>query len=187
YNTFEGTIPEGEYGGGTVMLWDRGTYEATDAPGARSEAELRRALERGTLDITLHGERLHGAWTLVRTRRAAGKPQWLLFKRHDADADPDTDIAATALTSVATGRTMDEIAHGTRTTTSARHRSAKRSTPSSSSTRPSRSSRPRTRTGTPTSTRASNPADLLAELDRIERSGGTGELPLGRGTSLELS
>jgi bifunctional non-homologous end joining protein LigD len=190
YNTFEGTIPEGEYGGGTVMLWDRGTYEATDAPGARSEAALRRALERGTLDITLHGERLHGAWTLVRTRRAAGKPQWLLFKRHDADADPDTDIVATALTSVATGRTMDEIAHGTRTTASARRRSAKRSkssSSSSSSTRPSRSSRPRTRTGTRTSARASDPADLLAELDRIERSGGTGELPFGRGTSIELS
>ncbi|MBX6332768.1 MAG: non-homologous end-joining DNA ligase [Gemmatimonadaceae bacterium] len=178
YNSFEGTIPEGEYGGGTVMLWDRGTYEATNAPGARSEAELRRAFERGTLDITLHGERLRGAWTLVRTRRATEKPQWLLIKRHDADAGPDTDIVATALTSVATGRTMDEIARGTRAT---------------HSTRPARSSRSRSgsharsRSQKHSAAHASDPAALLAELDRIERSGGTGEISFGRGASLELS
>ena len=66
YNTFEGTIPEGEYGGGTVMLWDRGTYEAEDGGGVEA---LREGYERGDLKITLHGKRLLGGWVLVRMRR----------------------------------------------------------------------------------------------------------------------
>ncbi|HEU4643757.1 MAG TPA: DNA ligase D [Gemmatimonadaceae bacterium] len=107
YNTFEGTIPAGEYGGGTVMLWDRGRYES--AGGAGPEA-LHEGWTRGKLDIVLHGERLRGGWTLVRTRRGDRKPQWLLMKRNDAFAEPGSDVAVTADTSVATGRTMDEIA-----------------------------------------------------------------------------
>ncbi|MDB4881747.1 MAG: ATP-dependent ligase LigD polymerase module / ATP-dependent ligase LigD phosphoesterase, partial [Gemmatimonadetes bacterium] len=75
YNTFEGTIPQGEYGGGTVMLWDRGTYEAANGGGAES---LRRGYEKGDLDIVLHGHRLTGGWVLVRLRRP-GRPQWLLI------------------------------------------------------------------------------------------------------------
>jgi bifunctional non-homologous end joining protein LigD len=112
YNTFEGTIPQGEYGGGTVMLWDRGTYTA-DAPGDPVEA-LRRGYERGDMKFILDGERLHGSWVLVRTRRGAdrGKPQWLLIKHRDEFAEPGSDIVADVTTSVATGRTMEEIASG---------------------------------------------------------------------------
>src|SRR3954465_4404295 len=62
YNTFEGTIPAGEYGGGTVMLWDRGTYE----PDEGSMDALRRGYERGDLKVTFHGERLRGSFALVR-------------------------------------------------------------------------------------------------------------------------
>jgi DNA ligase D, 3''-phosphoesterase domain len=90
YNTFEGTIPQGEYGGGTVMLWDRGTYEAEDGGGVES---LREGYRRGDLKITLHGKRLEGSWVLVRMKRP-GRPQWLLIKHEDEYADPARDIVA---------------------------------------------------------------------------------------------
>jgi bifunctional non-homologous end joining protein LigD len=108
YNSFEGTIPEGEYGGGTVMLWDRGTYEARDGGGA---ASLRDGYERGDLEIVLHGERLNGEWVLVRMQRP-GRPQWLLIKHRDGTEDADRDITAEVDSSVATGRTMEQIATG---------------------------------------------------------------------------
>jgi bifunctional non-homologous end joining protein LigD len=108
YNAFEGTIPKGEYGGGTVMLWDRGTYEAEDGGGADS---LRDGYERGDLKIVLHGKRLVGGWVLVRMRRDdSGRAQWLLIKHRDEHADPDYDVVADVMTSVASGRTMEEIA-----------------------------------------------------------------------------
>jgi bifunctional non-homologous end joining protein LigD len=110
YNSFEGTIPKGEYGGGTVMLWDRGSYTAADG-GDDPAAALRRGYEKGDLKILLEGERLHGSWVLVRTRRGdPDKPQWLLIKHRDAFAEEGADIVADVTTSVATGRTMEEIA-----------------------------------------------------------------------------
>ena len=110
YNTFEGTIPEGEYGGGTVMLWDRGTYEAEDGGGADS---LRDGYERGDLKIVFHGKRLEGGWVLVRMKRP-GRPQWLFIKHRDESASAKRDITADEMTSVTTGRTMDEIGAGRR-------------------------------------------------------------------------
>ena len=110
YNSFEGTIPAGDYGGGTVMLWDRGTYEPTGGGGT---AALRRGYAEGTLDFTLHGERLRGAFALVRTQFGGArsrKPQWLLVKRPDAHARRGSDVVAEEQTSVASGRTMEEIA-----------------------------------------------------------------------------
>jgi bifunctional non-homologous end joining protein LigD len=110
YNTFEGTIPQGEYGGGTVMLWDRGTYEADDEEGP---AALRRGYEKGELRFVMHGKRLKGGFVLARLRRP-GRPQWLLIKRRDDQADPARDITAEETTSVATRRTMEQIASGRR-------------------------------------------------------------------------
>lgn len=111
YNTFEGTIPKGEYGGGTVMLWDRGTYESAGPDG--DVAELRRGYEKGDFKFVLHGKRLRGSWVLVRTRRGdERRPQWLLIKHRDEFAQPRTEIVAEVVTSVATGRTMGEIAAG---------------------------------------------------------------------------
>ncbi|HET9002863.1 MAG TPA: DNA polymerase ligase N-terminal domain-containing protein, partial [Gemmatimonadaceae bacterium] len=81
YNTFEGTIPAGEYGGGTVMLWDRGTYGAPGLSGPEGVRALRNAYAKGRLDLVMHGERLQGGWALVRMRETSGKPQWLLIKR----------------------------------------------------------------------------------------------------------
>ena len=115
YNTFEGTIPKGEYGGGTVMLWDRGTYRAESAQPGDDEGAIRRGYRSGDLKFTLEGERLRGSWVLVRMRGRNGgssKPQWLLIKHRDEEARDDIDIVAETSTSVATGRTMEEIAAG---------------------------------------------------------------------------
>lgn len=107
YATFEGTIPAGEYGGGTVMLWDRGTW----APVAgKSAADL----EAGHLHFILDGERMKGEWLLVRLkpRGKEKRENWLLRKIDDAAAGATDMLTDTALTSVATGRTMQEIAEG---------------------------------------------------------------------------
>jgi bifunctional non-homologous end joining protein LigD len=109
YNKFEGTIPEGEYGGGTVMIWDRGTYEAEDGGGVQA---LRDGYEKGDLKVRLHGERLAGGWVLVRMRRPGKQKPWLLIKHRDEFAMPKLDVVADVITSVKSGRTMDEISEG---------------------------------------------------------------------------
>ena len=113
YNSFEGTIPKGEYGGGTVMIWDRGTYtyggDDTDDP----IEGLRRGFAKGDFKIRLKGRRLKGSWVLVRTRRGdPRRAQWLLIKHRDEAAEPGTEVVEEYQTSVTTGRTMDEIAEG---------------------------------------------------------------------------
>ena len=110
YNTFEGTIPQGEYGGGTVMLWDRGTY-TPDEPKKDEDAAsaVRRGLQSGKLSFTFDGERLNGSFALVRTERGE-KPKWLLIKHRDDTASNDAEITDVVQTSVASGRTMEEIA-----------------------------------------------------------------------------
>ena len=116
YNQFEGTIPEGEYGGGTVMIWDHGTYTAVggeDDPDTAPRAGYR----KGELKFELHGKRLKGSWVLVRTRGRGDRSrqgQWLLIKHRDAAADSDTDPTEKFQTSARTGRTMAEIAEGRR-------------------------------------------------------------------------
>lgn len=102
YGGFEGTIPEGNYGAGTVMLWDRGTY-STDKP------QPLKALKDGKLHLTLNGKKLIGDWTLVRMRQRNPdeKPQWLLLKSGE-NIQPFS--ARAEAESVLTHRTMDEIA-----------------------------------------------------------------------------
>ena len=110
YNTFEGSIPKGEYGGGTVMLWDRGTYFADEAkPGEEEQEVLLREHRAGKLSITFEGERLHGSFALVRTDRGP-KPKWLLIKHRDEFAERGSDVTAEYVTSVESGLTMEEIA-----------------------------------------------------------------------------
>ena len=111
YNSFEGTIPAGEYGGGTVMLWDRGTYTYagdSDEP----LAALRDGYRKGDFKFELRGKRLRGSWVLVRTRQNGRKNQWLLIKHRDEYADPDADPGERYRTSVTTGRTMAQVAAG---------------------------------------------------------------------------
>lgn len=110
YNLFEGTIPSGEYGGGTVMVWDRGTCFPDDAPPDEDPARaLRRELAKGKLSITFLGERVRGSFALVRTEGGA-KPKWLLIKHKDRWVRTGVDPAEAFPTSVVTGRTIEEIA-----------------------------------------------------------------------------
>jgi bifunctional non-homologous end joining protein LigD len=108
YGDFEGTIPEGQYGGGTVMLWDRGTWEP--------EGDPEQGFKKGDLKFTLDGGKLHGSWVLVRMRhdRSGGKrTNWLLIKHRDdyAREGEDNDIIDQDK-SIASGRSMEQIAAG---------------------------------------------------------------------------
>ncbi len=114
YNTFEGIIPESEYGGGTVMLWDRGTYVPNGDDAADGADAIRRGYQEGRLKIAFRGKRLRGGYVLVRMRKrdADDERAWLLIKERDEDADSDRDLVREATTSIATRRTMEQIASG---------------------------------------------------------------------------
>lgn len=105
YAEFEGTIPQGEYGGGTVMLWDRGTWEPIEGKSAKD-------LLDGHLHFRLAGERMKGEWLLIRLKKRGNEKRenWLLRKIDDAFAAQGDLLVERALTSVLTGRTMAEIA-----------------------------------------------------------------------------
>ena len=100
YNQFEGVIPEGEYGGGTVMIWDHGVWAPMD--------DLRRMLAKGEIKFVLLGKKLAGSWVLVRTPRGGGR-QWLLIKHRDEYASLE-DVTLTKPLSVVSRRTMAGIA-----------------------------------------------------------------------------
>ena len=110
YGTFEGTIPKGQYGGGTVQLWDRGTWTPK---GEDPQGDL----AGGHLKFEISGKRMHGGWALIRLReqnlnpRKKARHNWLLIKEKDEAARPgDPDVLLAADTSVTTGRTLEEIA-----------------------------------------------------------------------------
>ncbi|CAM4403829.1 DNA ligase D [Palleronia rufa] len=104
YGDFEGTIPKGEYGGGTVMLWDRGTWSP--------RGDVAAMLDKGNLKMDIAGERMRGGWALVRFRKG-GDGAWLLIKEKDDYAQDDGEALTGAhLVSVATARDMDAIAAG---------------------------------------------------------------------------
>jgi bifunctional non-homologous end joining protein LigD len=106
YAAFEGEIPKGEYGGGTVMIWDRGTWSPLDPDPAA-------ALAGGSFKFRTDGVRMKGEWALVRLRRAAERGEnWLLVKHRDAFAEDDDTLATRHEASVASGRSRDEIAAG---------------------------------------------------------------------------
>jgi bifunctional non-homologous end joining protein LigD len=106
YGDFEGTIPKGQYGGGTVMVWDRGYWDCDDPE---------RAYDKGKLDFTLEGGKLHGGWILTRMRQREGEKRtnWLLIKHRDEFArEGKKNKILDEDTSVASSRSMDEIAAG---------------------------------------------------------------------------
>jgi bifunctional non-homologous end joining protein LigD len=105
YASFEGVIPEGEYGGGTVMVWDQGTW-TPESP------DVAVALEKGDLKFTLHGKKLKGSWVLVRTHGYGGssKTSWLLIKHRDEFAGTGVDITQEMPRSAVSKRLLAEIA-----------------------------------------------------------------------------
>ena len=114
YGDFEGIIPEGNYGAGSVIVWDRGTYTMTD-PVTGTPAE---AVDKGKIDFTLSGYKLHGSFTLVRTNprnatRAGEKQQWLLIKKRDGFADTE-DVLEKHPRSVLSGLTVAEMEDSSR-------------------------------------------------------------------------
>src|SRR5437870_1890641 len=104
YRDFEGTIPQGEYGGGAALVWDRGTWTPKGDP--------HKGLAKGHLDFELDGEKLHGAWHLVRMRRNGKRNNWLLIKGRDeaARAPGDPDILEEHPESVVSERVIEEVA-----------------------------------------------------------------------------
>src|SRR4029453_633669 len=106
YGDFEGTIPKGQYGGGTVMVWDRGYWNCNDP---------QKAYRKGKLDFILEGEKLHGGWILTRMRNREGEKRtnWLLIKHRDAFArEGRKNTVLDEDASVASSRSMDDIAAG---------------------------------------------------------------------------
>ncbi|GAC1537938.1 MAG: hypothetical protein NVS3B12_22480 [Acidimicrobiales bacterium] len=118
YQSFEGTIPAGEYGGGAVVVWDAGTYRNLTERDGRPVG-LRQAIEDGHVSVWLEGEKLRGGWSLTRTSgppgaRPAKKPlsakeSWIMVKRRDETADPELDITADRPESLRTGRTVEAV------------------------------------------------------------------------------
>src|SRR5579863_2030639 len=109
YGGFEGSIPKGQYGGGTVMIWDQGTWEPVE--------DVDEGFRKGSLKFVLHGSKMHGQWALIRMKgdrygRSDGKPNWLLIKdRDDYSRGPgDPAITEEAPNSAITGRSIEQIA-----------------------------------------------------------------------------
>jgi bifunctional non-homologous end joining protein LigD len=108
YANFEGVIPEGQYGAGTVMVWDKGTYDV------ENDLAIEQQLARGEIKVILHGKKLRGGFVLIQTAKRlavrAEQARWLLIKQRDQYADPSWNIERPALDySVLSGATMKEI------------------------------------------------------------------------------
>jgi|SRR5580698_985318 len=101
YADFEGIIAKGEYGGGVVSVWDRGTWQP--------EGDAAAAMQAGKLAFSLAGEKLRGRWHLVRTKPQGKQESWLLFKSRDELADDELDIVSAEPKSVISGRTIEQI------------------------------------------------------------------------------
>jgi bifunctional non-homologous end joining protein LigD len=105
YNDFEGVIPEGNYGAGAVIVWDKGTFQSTKG----EDASFAQNLDEGHATIQLDGEKLRGKFALIRTKRGGKRPQWLFFKMKDEHALAGSDILSEKPASVKTGRSLSEV------------------------------------------------------------------------------
>lgn len=108
YADFEGVIPEDQYGGGTVMVWDAGSYENDKKDEDGNEIPMLEQLENGHSTFILHGKKLKGGYTLIRTSKGKDE-KWFLKKVDDEEADARRNPVNTENKSVLTGRTMKEI------------------------------------------------------------------------------
>jgi len=110
YASFEGMIPEGQYGAGTVLVWDLGTFRTLSEKDGIPES-LEDALGRGHATVWIEGLKIRGGYSLVRTG-GAGAPRWLMIKMNDAEADPGRDPVKSEPASVLSGLTIEQIAAG---------------------------------------------------------------------------
>ncbi|MDB5391417.1 MAG: hypothetical protein JWM11_7063 [Planctomycetaceae bacterium] len=151
YGGFEGIIPEGEYGGGTVMLWDTGSWEPVGDP--------RDGYRQGKLKFQLHGEKLTGGWSLIRTHLSeSGKnPQWLLIKEKDeqAKSTSEGEVVLESPLSVVSGRDLEEIADSRDKVWSSKSKS------------PKAASKPSSRTSKSTSSKPASKAESAASIEKV--------------------
>ena len=159
YATFEGTIPKGQYGGGTVMLWDNGTWESI------AGKDPRKTIPEGHLHFILHGHRMKGEWIMIRLKprgREKGE-NWLLRKVADEHAGGSDDLVTTHLTGIESGLTMAEIAAG-KTPTKTRASAAKMEPPAASAPAPARRTKKAKPKGT---TPPFRPVQLATLVDHV--------------------
>lgn len=110
YVDFEGVIPKGEYGGGPVIIWDRGVYENRSVDKRGREVSVSKAVELGSVKVYLHGQKISGGYGLVRMGSKPGEREsWLLVKERDAEADARRNPARTQPESVVSGRTLKQV------------------------------------------------------------------------------
>jgi len=112
YGDFEGVIPKEEYGGGTVLVWDSGTYRNLREEKQTDQASMEKALDEGKVEVWLEGKKLKGGYALIRSGKPdkSGRERWLLIKKKDEQADEHRNPTATEPESVLTGRTIEQIA-----------------------------------------------------------------------------
>ena len=106
YGDFEGVIPKGEYGAGTVLVWDTGPYRNLRGEKTGHGASMKKSLEDGKVEVWLEGKKVRGGYALIRT----GDDRWLLIKKKDEAADAGRNPTRTEAKSVLSGRTLEEIA-----------------------------------------------------------------------------
>lgn len=109
YADFEGVIPEDNYGGGTVMVWDKGTFKNIKKNKDGNSMSLKSSYENGTLEVFLKGEKLQGGYALIEMESGNMKGNWLLIKMNDDEADARRKPVSTEQKSVKSGRTLTEI------------------------------------------------------------------------------
>lgn len=109
YADFEGTIPEDEYGGGTVLIWDKGNFENIKKDDEGNVVNLRKSFEQGTIEIYLKGEKLKGGYALVEMKSGNMEGNWLLIKMDDEEADARRNPTSTENKSVESGRGLNDI------------------------------------------------------------------------------
>ena len=115
YAHFEGTIPEGEYGGGTVMIWDNGTIKSIKKDDNGKLLSLEESFEKGSIEVELKGEKLTGGYNLVEMKGGRMKGNWLLMKQDDKEADARRNPVSTQTKSVVSGRSLTEIEEAEKT------------------------------------------------------------------------
>ena len=110
YADFEGAIPEEEYGGGTMMVWDKGTIKSIKKDEDKKPLSLEESFEKGSIEVHLEGQKLKGGYNLIEMKGGRMKGNWLLVKQDDKEADARRNPVSTQSKSILTGRSLAEIA-----------------------------------------------------------------------------